>query len=176
MKQIRILLTVFLCALVLCACGSEKDVAYVQRLLPAPESIAVLSGNGSTLTYEKTDEKYEKIYAALSENWWKTMEDGTLTDVTSLKSLKTTSDRTYLQSEDTIVQFLYPDTIAWTQDDGSTLNIQLVAFVMPQSVDADSPVEGYFTVAKETLGYNEGLFTYYYPPEIASSFWGFVIE
>ena len=94
----------------------------------------------------------------------------------SLKAIKTTSDRTYLTSGDTIVHFLYPDSITWTKDNADTLNIRLIAFILPAPTDAEGLAEGAFTVAEEVLGNNEGLYTYYYPEEIAGGFWKFLMH
>ena len=44
---------------------------------------------------------------------------------------------------------------------------------------SESPenTRGYFTITREeNIGYNEGLYTYYYPPEIAQDFWKFLTE
>ena len=175
MKQLRILISVLL-ILLLCACAKQEPVEYAQRLLPEPESIEVHSGNGNAITYEKTDENYEKLYAAFQTNWWKMLGENGLTEVTSLKAIKTTANRTYLELGGTIVYFLYPDAITWTQDNGNTLEIRMIAFILPDSTDAAGPIKGEFTVAEETLGNNEGLYTYYYPEEIGNGFWTFLMH
>jgi len=176
MKQVRILAVLLALLLLLCACGTQEDVEYAQRLLPEPESIEVVSGNGNSITYEKTDENYEKLYAAFQANWWKMMGEDRFTEVSSLKAIKTTANRTYLELSGTIVYFLYPNAIPWTLDNGNTLDIRLVAFILPQSTDTEGSVEGDFTVAEEALGNNQGLYTYYYPQEIASGFWEFLMH
>lgn len=176
MKRFGIFMGIILMLLSLCACETQEEVVYAQRLLPEPESIKVVSGNSNKITYEKTDANFEKLYAAFQTNWWKMMGEDGLTEVSSLKSIKTTANRTYLEAGGTIVYFLYPDAISWTLDNGSTLDIRLIAFILPDSTAAEGPVAGEFTVAKEILGNNEGLYTYYYPQEIAGGFWKFLMH
>ena len=55
--------------------------------------------------------------------------------------------------------------------------IGLVTFLMPPRTETTEADKGFFMVSKGTeVGINEGLFTYYYPPEVASGFWDFLVH
>lgn len=176
MKSVRILTAALLSALLLAGCKQEASVEYVQRLLPEPASIVVSLGS-TDLTYEPDSEQYRLLVDSLTPNWWKVQGERGLIDASSVKELKTTSDRTYRRDDDTFVQFLYPDTIQWTQDNGESIAIQAIVFLIPDAEDALLDVEGFFTISKtEEWGYNEGLFTYYYPAEMANGFWDYLLH
>ncbi len=159
------------------ACGKEEPETYSQAVLPAPDRIVVNSIN-SNITYEPGSENYEKLCTALSANWWLTGEDGTdLKKVTSLKALKTTSDDTMRHSAGDIILLIYEqEPLAWYVTGEERLDIRTVGFVVPEGNEAaQTPVKGCFLVSQtEEWGNNEGLYTYFYPPEIANGLWEFL--
>ena len=92
------------------------------------------------------------------------------------EQLKTTAWRTYREVGDTIVCFQYTENpITWEYADGDKTLIQTIAFVLPEKNWSEENTKGFFLISKtEQIGINEGLYTYYYPPEIAGDFWGFI--
>ena len=178
---------VLLTALFLTGCAQPKggNDDYPQKELPTPDRIQVQTGS-SVVSYEPDSEEYAKIWDALRPNWWKTAADTPETAATdtlfiaeSPAQLKTTSNRTYLEEGDTLVCFFYESTpLKWVEPDGKTSKkIGLVTFLMPPRLETTEAVRGFFLVSKGTeVGINEGLFTYYYPPEIASGFWDFLVH
>lgn len=176
MKSVRILIAVLLTVLLLVGCKQEEAVEYAQRILPEPASI-VISLAGTELTYEPDSEEYRLLMDALSPNWWKTMGEDGLTDVTSVKELRTSSTEVYRQNDETFVELMYPEGIQWTQDDGSVLDIRMIVFRIPRAADATEPVEGSFVISKtDSYMDTEGLYTYYYPAELASDFWDYLLH
>lgn len=162
--------------LILAGCAQEESVEYVQRLLPEPASVVVSLGS-TDLTYGPDSEQYQKLVASLTPNWWKIQGEQGLVEASSVKELKTTSDRTYRRNDDTFVRFLYPDGIQWTQDNGESIAIQTIVFLIPNTEDALLDVEGFFTISRtEDWGINEGLFTYVYPAEMANGFWDYLLH
>lgn len=176
-----------LTALFLTGCAQTKggNEGYTQKELPSPDRIQIQTGS-SVVIYEPDSEEYTKIWDALRPNWWKTAADtpetaalDSLFMAESPAQLKTTSNRTYLKEGDTLVCFFYESTpLKWVEPDGKTSKeIGLVTFLIPPRTETTEAVRGFFLVSKGTeVGINEGLFTYYYPPEIASGFWDFLIH
>lgn len=176
MKPVRIFAAVLLSLLFITGCSRERSVEYAQRQLPEPVSITV-SLSDTDLTYGPESEEYRKLVDSLTPNWWKIQGERGLEEASSVKALKTTSDRTYRRGDDTFVQFLYPDTIQWTQDNGESIAIQSIVFLIPNTENALLDVEGFFTISQtEEFGDNEGLFTYYYPAEMANGFWDYLLH
>ena len=180
-------LLIILLALVLTGCGHAKggNEDFTQKELPTPEQIEVRTGS-STVIYDPETEEYAKIWDALRPNWWKTAVDTSDTApaeslflAESPAQLKTTSDRTYAEDGDTFVCFMYKQSpLKWVEPNGKTVtDIQMVTFLMPPRTEGTEAVRGFFMISKGTeIGINEGLFTYYYPPEVASGFWQFLTQ
>lgn len=173
-------------SMLLCGCGHAKggNADYTQRELPTPERIEIQTGT-SVVTYGPDSEEYTKIWDALRPNWWKTAvdtpdtaPDEALFMAESPGQLKTTSDRTTRDSGDTFLCFFYEEApLTWVNADGSETPVQMVAFLLPPVAESEENVKGIFTLSKTSeIGNNEGLFTYYYPPEIAAGFWDFLIH
>lgn len=183
-KKLAYILAFLSLLTLLTACEKGGDVEYMQKVLKEPEVIEVFTGS-AVVTYEKGSDEYQKIWDTLSPNWWLTAKDTPDTapsDALSLAdgpaSLKTTTNRTYVASDDTIVKFLYEEApVQWYQEDGSKLDIQLIAFLLPPAADSADNVKGCFTVSQtDSIGVNEGQFTYYYPAEVAAGFWNFLVH
>ena len=183
----RLFLVFALIALLLCGCHQEKggNEDFTQKELPTPSQIEIRTNNIYT-SYDPETEEYAKIWDALRPNWWKTAAetpetaaDEALFLAESPAQLKTTSNRTYAESGDTFVCFLYKDTpLKWVEPNGkTTLDIEMVAFWMPPMTESEETVKGCFLISEGTdIGINEGLFTYYYPPEIAAGFWNWLTD
>ncbi len=172
-------LFVFMMALLLGGCGAKEPAQYAQAVLPAPDRIEVDTGNGSNIVYEPGSGNYQKLYDALSANWWLTGENGTdLREVTSLQDLKTTSDDTFRHTVGDIVYFLYEENpVRWDVTEEEQLSIGMIGFVIPEEKqEGGTAVKGHFLIAQKTVSYTEGLYTYFYPPEIANDLWGFLNE
>ena len=175
MRKVCLVTMIFL-MLLLCGCEKQEDVEYAQRLLPEPASI-VVSLSSTELTYEPDSEEYRILMDALSPNWWKTMGEDGLTDAASVKELRTSSTEVYRQNDETFVELMYPDGTQWTQDDGSVLDIRMIVFRIPRTQDASEPVEGCFLISKtDSYMDTEGLYTYYYPAELANGFWDYLLH
>lgn len=182
MKRIFV---ICLALLMLAGCAQPKggNEDYTQKELPQPDRMTVHSG-GTVTEFLPESEEYQKIFAAIAPNWWKTAADTpdtapaeTLFMAQSPNQLKTTSNRTYAQSDDSFLCFRYDTTpLTWVEGNGrTTLEIRTVAFLLPSPAKATENVKGFCLISTtEEYGINEGLFTYYYPPEIASGFWDFV--
>lgn len=174
-------------ALLLSSCARPKggNEDFTQKELPTPDRIQVQTGS-SVVIYEPESAEYAKIWDALRPNWWKTVAEtpdtasvDALFLAESPAQLKTTSERTYLENSDTLICFFYESSpLKWVEPNGkTTLDIGLVTFLMPSRTESTENVRGFFMVSKGTeIGINEGLFTYYYPPEIASGFWEFLVH
>jgi len=173
-------------SLLLTSCAQPKggNEDFTQKELPTPNRIQVQTGS-SVVTYEPESAEYAKIWDALRPNWWKTAADTPETAVDdslflaeSPAQLETTSDRTYAENNDTFVCFFYDSPLKWVEANGKTVKeIHLVTFLMPPRTESTENVRGFFMVSNGTeIGINEGLFTYYYPPEIASGFWDFLVH
>jgi len=170
--------------LLLCGCnakGGNDD--FTQKDLPAPDRIEIRTGS-STVEYLPESGEYQKIYSAFLPNWWKTTGDNksetapseTLFAAEAPGQLKTTADQTYRESSDILLCFLYETVpFSWVNPTGPATEIRLVAFLLPNSVDTEENVKGIFTVSQtEDISTNEGIFAYYYPPEVASGFRDFL--
>ena len=178
---------ILLLALLLSGCGHTKggNEDFTQKELPTPDRIQVQTGN-SMVSYDPESEEYTKIWDALRPNWWKTAADtpetaanDSLFMAESPAQLKTTSDRTYLENGDTLVCFFYETApLKWVEPNGKTaLDIGLVTFLMPPRTESTENVRGFFMVSNASeIGINEGLFTYYYPPEVAAGFWNWLTQ
>lgn len=116
-------------------------------------------------------------------NWWKyTEEDLETASYSDLVTpiapevLKTTSWRTYRETGDTIVCFQYTENpIIWENAEGEMTSIRTIGFVLPEKNWSEDNTKGFFLISKsDEIGINEGIYTYYYPPELANHFWDFV--
>ena len=184
MKKQFLLFCLTFC-LLLCGCQKGGNEDFTQRILPAPEKIEIRSAN-STVEYLPESSDYQKIYNAILPNWWKTTGDNkaetasndALFSAEAPGQLKTTTNRTYRESGDTLLCFLYEtQPLSWVNPTGPATEIQMIAFLLPTPSAAEENVKGVFTISKTTdIGTNEGLFAYYYPPEIASGFWDFLLH
>ena len=74
-------------------CGANAPEAYLQSNLPKPDYIE-LNQNNTTVSYEKDSEKYNEIYEAILQNWWKTsvdessiIDDNDLVEVENIKQI-----------------------------------------------------------------------------------------
>ena len=160
----------------------DPDRVYSQELLPDPDRIYI-DVDGTDIIYEKDTEVYRRLVEVFRANWWKyTQEDLDIAPDDALvapfapEQLKTTAWRTYREVGDTIVCFQYAeDPITWEYTDGEIIAIQTIGFVLPEKNWSEENTKGFFLISKtEQIGINEGLYTYYYPPEIAGDFWGFI--
>lgn len=176
----------FLFSLLLMGCSQKKggNEDFVQKELPTPDRIQVQTGS-SVVVYEPESEAFSRIWDALRPNWWKTAAEtpetaasDSLFTAESPAQLRTTSDRTYANNSDTFVCFFYDTPLKWVEANGKTSKeIHLVTFLMPPRTETAENVRGFFMVSNGTeIGINEGLFTYYYPPEVASGFWDFLVH
>lgn len=180
-------ITTLLCiTLFLTGCAQPKggNEDFTQKELPTPDRIQVQTGP-SVVVYEPESDEFSKIWDAMRPNWWKTAAETPETAATdalflaeSPAQLETISDRTYADNSDTFVCFFYDSPVKWVESNGKTAKeIHLVTFLMPPRTESTENVRGFFMVSKGTeIGINEGLFTYYYPPEIASGFWDFLVH
>ncbi len=181
MKKKIILL--FALVFLLCGCNPKGGNAeFTQKVLPAPERMAVQTGS-ATVEYLPGSPEYEKIFQALQSNWWKiaaekpdTATDEALFMAESPEQLRFQSDRTYAESGDTFLYFYYEkEPFTWVNPTGPASKLTAVAFLLPNRVESEENVKGCFlTMEKTDAGYIDGLFTYYFPPEVAASFWDFV--
>lgn len=162
----------------------EYGKTYSQSELKAPDKIEILTTN-NTITYEKDTEKYHRVLDALRKNWWKYTEDELETAPDELliappapEALRTSTNRTTMELSDTLIRLFYTsDPIRWETYEGETITIEVITFVLTGKSDSPENTRGYFTITREeNIGYNEGLYTYYYPPEIAQDFWKFLTE
>ena len=162
----------------------EYGKTYSQSELKAPDKIEILTTN-NTITYEKDTEKYHRVLDALRKNWWKYTEDELETAPDELliappapEALRTSTNRTTMELSDTLIRLFYTsDPIRWETYEGETITIEVITFVLTGKSESPENTRGYFTITREeNIGYNEGLYTYYYPPEIAQDFWKFLTE
>ena len=185
MKNVRFLTVLLLAVFLLAACGkTESPAEYTQAVLPEPDRI-VASNYSVTLSYEKGDDGYIKLYEALGANWWKTAEgdpetasDEDLSMADSVLALKTSSTEVYMKSGEVYVKFFYEDQpFLWTTADGETLEIAMLFFRIPQSSETDTNVKGSFVISEtDTIMDTQGLYTLYYPSEMANGFWDFLVH
>jgi len=162
----------------------EYGKTYSQAELRAPDKIEILTTN-NTIVYEKNTEKYHRVLDALRKNWWKYTEEDLETTPDDLliappapEALRTSANRTTMELSDTLICLFYTsDPIRWENYEGETIPIEIITFVLTGKSDSPENTRGYFTITREeNIGYNEGLYTYYYPPEIARDFWKFLTE
>lgn len=172
--------------LLLCGCnekGGNED--FTQRNLPAPDRMEVQTGT-STVEYLPESEEYQKIYSTFLTNWWKTTGDNkaeTASDealfmAESPEQLRFTSDRTYRESDDTFLYFYYEtEPFTWVNPAGPDSELGAIAFLLPDRVESAENVRGCYMAMEGTdFSSLKGLFAYYYPPEVAASFWDFIRE
>ncbi len=181
MKKKIILL--FALVFLLCGCNPKGGNAeFTQKVLPAPERMEVQT-DSATVEYLPGSPEYEKIFQTLQSNWWKIAADkpDTATDealfmAESPEQLRFQSDRTYAESGDTFLYFYYEkEPFTWVNPTGPDSKLSAVAFLLPNRVESEENVKGCFlTMEKTDAGYINGLFTYYFPPEVAASFWDFI--
>lgn len=167
----------------LCGCNPKGGNAdFTQKSLPAPERMEVQTSS-ATVEYLPDSPEYQKIFVALQPNWWKTAVEKpdtapheALFMAESPEQLRFKSDRTYAESGDTFLYFYYEkDPFIWVNPTGPDSKLEAIAFLLPNRVESTENVKGCFlTMEKTDAGYIDGLFTYYFPPEVAASFWDFV--
>ena len=185
MKKFSFLLFLLLTILLTGCSSSQKTVEYPQMTLPEPDRIYIMNASAE-VTYEKDSAPYQKMVEAFSANWWFTAKDepdtapaDALVPAADPKPLKTINEnRTYSTSNDTFICFVYETTpVTWVQNNGKSIEIQQIIFLLPEKTDTQDHVHGSFTISETTsFGYNEGWFTYYYPAEIANTFWDWLLH
>ena len=162
----------------------DPDRVYPQAVLRDPDRIYI-DVDGTDSIYEKDTEVYRRLVEVFRVNWWKYTQqdldfasDDVLETPMAPEQLKTTAWRTYREVGDTIVCFQYTENpITWEYADGDKIPIQTIAFVLPEKNWSEENTKGFFLISKtEQIGINEGLYTYYYPPEITSDFWDFIMN
>lgn len=177
-------LLLILCLLILIfSYKADVPVSYSQSILHSPEKIEIVYG-AEILTLEKGSSQFKKLVDIFRMNWWKydkdkneTTNTASLTEVTTLSNLRTTTNRTYLSQQDIIVRFLYTTPIQWDISPNSSIDIKLIAFFIPSKSINQTNTKGYFTVSKTVdIGVNEGLYIYYFAPEVVNDFWSFLNE
>ena len=160
----------------------DPDKVYPQSILKEPDRILV-DVSGTDRVYEKDSPEYRSILEALRANWWKytleeteTADDSELVAPAAPEVLKTTTWQTYVENSTTIICFQYAENpILWVNADGELISVETIGFVLPDKTYSQENTRGYFLLSKtDSIGVNEGLYTYYYPPEIANNFWDFV--
>ncbi len=160
--------------------GGNED--FTQKVLPAPDRMEVKNSN-STVEYLPETEEYQKLFAAIQPNWWKTAVNKPDTVPTedlfmaeSPEQLRFRSDRTYAESGDTFLYFYYEkEPFVWVNPTGPDSKLTAIAFLLPNRVETEENAKSCFMTLEESdFRSMEGLFTYYFPPEIATSFWDFV--
>ena len=160
----------------------DPDKIYPQSILKEPDRILV-DVSGTDRVYEKDSPEYRSILESLRTNWWKytleeteTASDSVLVAPAAPELLKTTTWETYVENSTTIICFQYAEhPILWVDADGDQTLIETIGFVLPDKTYSQENTRGYFLLSKtDSIGVNEGLYTYYYPPEIANNFWDFV--
>ena len=195
MKKALFLLLLF-AVLLLSGCNTKGGNAdFTQKVLPAPDrDVYLIAGqsnmewkmknSNSTVEYLPETEEYQKLFAAIQPNWWKTTggnkadtaSDEKLFMAESPEQLRFKSDRTYAENSDTFLYFYYEaESFTWVNPTGPDTKLTAIAFLLPNRVESEENVKSCFmTLAGSDIGSSEGLFTYYFPPEIAASFWDFV--
>ena len=183
-KRISVLFVAVM--LLLCGCNAKGgNENFTQKVLPAPDRMEVKNTN-STVEYLPETEEYQKLLAAIQPNWWKTTGDNkadTASDeklfmAESPEQLRFKSDRTYAESGDTFLYFYYEkEPFTWVNPTGPDSKLTAIAFLLPNRVESEENVKSCFMIFEEQdVNSLEGLFAYYFPPEIAASFWDFVRE
>lgn len=186
MKKYTVTAVLLLLCILLTGCSAaEAPIEFPQKTLPGPDHITIRNASAE-VTYEKDSAEYQKLVEAFSASWWLTAKDepdtapaDALIPATGPRSLKTVNEnRTYTTSSDTFLCFVYEKApITWVQDNGKAIEIRQITFLLPEKTDTQDHVRGSFTVSETaSFGYNEGWFTYYYPAEIANSFWDWLLH
>lgn len=160
----------------------DPEKVYPQSVLREPDRIYI-DVSGTDRVFEKDSLVYKALLEVFQRNWWKYTEEDLETAADSLlispiapEVLKTKSWRTYVDISDTIICFRYTENpIVWENAEGEEICIQTIGFVLPEKTYSEDNTRGFFLISEtEQIGINEGLYTYYYPPEIANDFWDFV--
>lgn len=96
----------------------------------------------------------------------------------SPEQLRFQSDRTYRESGDTLLYFYYEkEPFIWINPTGPATELTVLAFLLPGPADTEEHVKSCFMAMKTNdVRDLHGLFTYYFPPEIAASVWDFIWE
>ena len=157
----------------LAGCGSKEQIKFMQSQLPTPDHIE-LRQDDSIVTYEKGTEKYDAIYEAILENWWKSstdkeenIDDTDLIAVKNLKEMKTNSDRRYVDHRDIYLRFIYEkEPMQWTKSKAETVDIGQILFMFPEYPEENKNVRGCFGVYhSDRPSVHEGFYTYYFSNE-----------
>ena len=173
MKKLFVFLISIFITSCLSGCGSKETIEYAQSQLPTPDHIE-LRQDDSIVTYEKGTEKYDAIYEAILENWWKNstdkeeiIDDTDLIEVKNLKEMKTTSDRRYVDHRDIYLRFIYEkEPMQWTKSKAETVDIGEILFMFPEYPEDNKNVRGCFGVYhSDRPGVHEGVYTYYFSNE-----------
>lgn len=163
----------------------DYDRTYPQSQLKAPDRIQVLSGNGETILYEKDSDQYHRLLETLRKNWWKytpedleTASDEALVPVPAPEVIRTKSWKTHLEMKDDTIQLIYEsEPFLWEDHKGKQTEIRMMAFLLPQEADNTDSTRNYFMLNRSTDFTNSaGIYTYYYPAEIAHDFWRFLTQ
>lgn len=185
------LMSALLCALLVVGflTNPEKtydyDRVYPQAQLKAPDHIEVFSGNGESIVHEKGTEKYNRILKVLKRNWWKytaedleTASDDMLIPVPAPEVIRTKSWKRYVEMSDDIIELIYAsDPVIWENADGESMEIRMIAFLLPEKGESEGNTKRYFILSRETdFSDPAGIYSYYYPPELAHDFWRFHAE
>lgn len=150
---------------------------FTQENLKEPDAIEIIR-DSNKVVYQCEDEEFSQIYGAICKNWWKYTldnstfaEDANLIDVASVENIKTYSNRTYVTAQDIYISFIYTMApMKWVSNKGKSIDINLIAFFIPQITNKDRNTKGFFIISKtNSVGVNEGLYTYYYDPSITSN-------
>ena len=182
----RISVRLLAAALILCGCTAKGgNEAFTQKVLPAPDRMEVKSSN-STVEYLPETEEYQKLFAAIQSNWWKTTGDNnaeTASDeklfmAESPEQLRLKSDQTYVENSDTFLYFYYEtDPFTWVNPTGPDTKLTAIVFPLPYQAESEENVKGCFMTLEESDASSmDGLFAYYFPPEITASFRDFIRE
>jgi len=186
MKKISFIAAFVILLLTFSACSADRtQMEFPQKTLPEPDAIVIENASAQVI-YEKASVEYQKLQETFTANWWLTVpEEPETANAESLipangpKDLKTTNkNRTYVTSSDTFICFVYEKApLTWVQDNGKTISIQQVTFLLPEKTDTQELIWGSFTIAQTpSIGPNEGWFTYYYPAAIANNFWDWLLH
>lgn len=174
MKKTMLILLTFLIITCLSGCGANAPEAYLQSNLPKPDYIE-LNQNNTTVSYEKDSEKYNEIYEAILQNWWKTsvdessiIDDNDLVEVENIKQIKTTSDMRYSSSDDTFLRFYYEEQpFIWTKSAKETTEIGNITFVLPEYPEENKCVKSHYIAYRaDNFAVNEGIYTYYFNNDV----------
>lgn len=184
-STMRKCISLLLILLLLTGCGNPKggNAAFTQKELPMPDRMEVQTGS-ATVEYLPDSEEYQKLFAALQPNWWKTTgsnkedtaPDDKLFPAESPEQLWFKSNRTYRENGDTFLYFYYESKpFTWVNPTGPDSQLMAIAFLLPDRMEAEENVKScVLTMENAGIGNLDGIFVYYFPPEIAASFWDFI--